>query len=808
MSDSLADVLEAGPWQRALFTTYSLSLTFFETIILRALRKAQCRDAWLVADAEGYRSSLMERGSKGVGYEYRLIPIGLQKGVFHGKSCYLVGGDGDLLIVGSGNLTFGGFGRNLEVFEVLSSHLHSKCFSDFADFLELLMLRDDVVCPDFAWANEFAHRARNVSSASSQISPHPKLMTSVVDPITKQLATEVNSCGTVVDMTVLSPFFDPDGRAVLELATETNATQVKIALPPSNEDTSFPFRRASKWPVRVSAVALDRKGEMRSLHAKWMEWKTSSGILTLTGSINATRQALSDINNIEIGVVRLAQVDSGWAVWKKAQIPSTYQPAKFVRSGIGSTYLVFAELLNTGDLRGRIVSFLSPSGSWSGGIQKPNGDSIEFVVTVKQDGCFKLHVTTEEEMLFATGLQIRLESSGRLARGWITNLTILNLPKTHPISPSSLLRLINREETTEDEIALLEYIAIHALEHIETFRRRAIPPTEVRDHGSEDNEFSIHLEKLRPNAKTTEPGIAFHDHFPAEDLAFERVIAQLRRRLLGHVSKRDRTVPPTFGGGNPEEEDEEAAEANSSANRSNSAFEYFMQSMEDLVASQALSDDNRRPVLVIWLEVALHMLVRRKRDRAEASGFLRTWLWLATSKTSVRQEVDSLEQHIVTSAAILSGIGLGSESSRLVLHEQLEHYWQGEVQADRAHEDLLPNSPLSISSLFLESSGMTLEESLEQILNTTTLRNELQKLLEGSDEVRQDSPLFRIDAARELREELLRRGDKARIEFLQNQLFLCPTQFIGLSEACKGELRMNRVARCSVCSRLILRTTP
>ena len=114
MTKSLSDVLAGQRWEKALFTTYSLSLTFFESIVLRALREVECREIWVVADAEGYRSSLMERGSHGVGYEYHLVPVGLRNGVFHPKCCYLAGPDGDLLVVGSGNLTFGGFGRNLE----------------------------------------------------------------------------------------------------------------------------------------------------------------------------------------------------------------------------------------------------------------------------------------------------------------------------------------------------------------------------------------------------------------------------------------------------------------------------------------------------------------------------------------------------------------------------------------------------------------------------------------------------------------------------------------------------------------------
>src|ERR1035437_1620699 len=77
MAESLAEVLQCRPWNRALFTTYSLSLTFFESVILRFLRQSGCREIWVVADAQGYQSSLMERRSHGVGQEYHLIPLAL-----------------------------------------------------------------------------------------------------------------------------------------------------------------------------------------------------------------------------------------------------------------------------------------------------------------------------------------------------------------------------------------------------------------------------------------------------------------------------------------------------------------------------------------------------------------------------------------------------------------------------------------------------------------------------------------------------------------------------------------------------------
>jgi predicted RNA binding protein YcfA (HicA-like mRNA interferase family) len=45
------------------------------------------REIWVIADAQGYQSSLMERRSHGVGQEYHLVPFALPHGVFHPKCC-------------------------------------------------------------------------------------------------------------------------------------------------------------------------------------------------------------------------------------------------------------------------------------------------------------------------------------------------------------------------------------------------------------------------------------------------------------------------------------------------------------------------------------------------------------------------------------------------------------------------------------------------------------------------------------------------------------------------------------------------
>jgi hypothetical protein len=106
-----------------------------------------CHEICVLVDADGYASSLMERGAARVGRDYTLIPV-LAPGVFHPKCTYLSGPDGDLLLVGSGNLTFGGYGKNVEVLEVLQPEVHPRAFLDFADFLEALTTRPKLEIPN------------------------------------------------------------------------------------------------------------------------------------------------------------------------------------------------------------------------------------------------------------------------------------------------------------------------------------------------------------------------------------------------------------------------------------------------------------------------------------------------------------------------------------------------------------------------------------------------------------------------------------------------------------------------------------
>lgn len=95
----------------ALFLTYDFDPVFFERVVLRELWAGGTGDIVVVADRSRVDASL-DRWGGGVvhlGRRYQLIPAAVE-GPFHPKVILRAGPEGVIAWVGSGNLTFGGWG--------------------------------------------------------------------------------------------------------------------------------------------------------------------------------------------------------------------------------------------------------------------------------------------------------------------------------------------------------------------------------------------------------------------------------------------------------------------------------------------------------------------------------------------------------------------------------------------------------------------------------------------------------------------------------------------------------------------------
>jgi hypothetical protein len=148
------DVVKSERWAFGLFTSFTLNLGFFETIVYDAWRARGSRELVLVVDRVGYAQSLSDHRAAGAGQRYRIVPVAMDDGVFHPKLGFLANEKHAILIVGSGNLTFGGWGKNLELVDVIDSLRASKPFDGFRDFLNTFEDRrrdGTVTLPDSEW---------------------------------------------------------------------------------------------------------------------------------------------------------------------------------------------------------------------------------------------------------------------------------------------------------------------------------------------------------------------------------------------------------------------------------------------------------------------------------------------------------------------------------------------------------------------------------------------------------------------------------------------------------------------------------
>jgi hypothetical protein len=476
---SIVDFLKLRPWKHALFTTYTLSLSYFESEILRPLIQAGCSDIWLIADAEGYRSSLLERRSLRVGQDYRLIPVALPAGVFHAKCIYLGSEDGDLLLVGSGNVTFGGHGKSREVFEALSPNDNSTAFADFAEFLEAVGSRPDILIANSDWIDDFAARSMRAAGKGSNSAnePPPRLVHPLHRPIIDQLPELLMPYGASRSVKIMSPYHDHDGFAVRELSERLGTKMISVAVTEHGE-SPFPFQEAASWPTPPLPVRPELE-DKRFVHAKWYEFENKLRTMLFTGSVNATRKALTTIDNVELGVARFVSTDKELQKWHSEPLP-TFKPQPRMPSGLKGNVIVYAHFdrQDANRLSGCLISLSSSEGVWIGRLIGPDGDAASFDVTVGSKGEFTVLSAALLPFSDTPALQIVLTLGEREARGWVQNEMLLSMTGRRRLTASALSRMIRREGLDDDIEALLDYLSIQADRHLRIFDRPLQRPGE------------------------------------------------------------------------------------------------------------------------------------------------------------------------------------------------------------------------------------------------------------------------------------------------------------------------------------------
>jgi hypothetical protein len=819
MSVSPRDLILQGTWHHALFTTYSLSLSFFESQLwCGGLKKRGCREAWVIADIDGYSASLSERQSRFVGHDYRLVSVALGHGVFHPKCSFFSGPDGALLLIGSGNLTFGGHGRNIEVMEGFRSAEHPAVFAEFADFLVSLQKRTetDFLNPDPAWLLRFEMLARRAAgNATPSPSPSLRLLHSTQQSILDQVALASAPLGPLREARILSPFFGPTADAVFKLVDRLRPARVRIALPPhEKEKTSFPFNRLPTG-VSVEAAKVTVEKPSRKLHAKWIELDFASGHrLTLTGSVNATRQALCTTNNIEVGILRTAADPGGSPLqWQDTAPPTDVQEHDFDKAGLGKRALLHARINESGNLTGCVLGPHGASARWIASLDVPDGTSLDFEVATNAAGHFAHQLSSSDRIEERPGLQLHLSQGELHARCWVQNDWLIEMAD---LGVSFACNILRGDASEEDEIGFLSSLHESIAE---------IAPALAAHHAARAAAYEDAPRQTRPEHVVPLSALAPVEEHDATALGSDLVhgattrrqkLAKVIDRLLRHFAERPASaLPQSLAVGEDKEDDISddevvAPTTTDDADRVSRRSEQHESKLTELRGRirDYLSKDgdslSKRYACFIWFHVELREHLRGDPvDLSPALKFLREWFLQTAHHLSWRAIDDRLDECFWLAACVL---GLHSPSAdRVHLHEALESYLPEPVPPG-----LLATPPLvPVSFARLIPAGTDPLAGVAAILAARTCRQEIRILMECAAANPPHPPTIDLQICqngdgKKIRERLATRKKVAFREITSGS-HACPHEgcYLTLRDSLYETLGRQRFVICTNCERVI-----
>jgi HKD family nuclease len=273
-----------------IILTYNIDLAWFESLVYQRLITAGVRRILIIADLYELASTIERQGGSihRAGIDYSTIGINAS-GCFHPKAVFLSGQNIAQLYVGSGNLSTGGFGRNLEVFERIEVRDEDReipaAFGQFREYLEKLFQSYlDVVSTSIE--NLMTH------AFGVDILTLPQLRGSQVQLLGSPagLFPRLNIPNEPSEsLTLLAPYFDPKGEMVLELAKRFNSTDFRVIT--DKRRTNLCAEAAELIKTAGGTIQFLDVDNERPLHAKIIFGKGRGWSLGLFGSANLSKAA-------------------------------------------------------------------------------------------------------------------------------------------------------------------------------------------------------------------------------------------------------------------------------------------------------------------------------------------------------------------------------------------------------------------------------------------------------------------------------------------------------------------------------------
>jgi hypothetical protein len=527
------EVIAAYPWKRAFFTTYALGASFTEAVVIEALLRRGVEHITILSDAAGMRMALREEGAVRIGREYTLEPVAVRNGCFHPKIGVLWSEERSHVLVGSGNLTFGGWSSNLECVDHLHPQGCANALVEVADFLLDLATTPRCLHAAQNACEDFSERLR-AQVALATDDGRVGLAHSLSTSISSQLVSAADGLGGATQLVVAAPFWSD--LAVDRLAQALgldeyfahSAEAVVLALP----GTDWPRKSQMAKPIRIRELSEGEGAQSsappRPLHAKLFEITCRNGRLVLSGSANATAAALetdarSVSGNIEVGVLRRFPSATGQWFLLPAATPKPRDRREEEPDDEGDGFALLSAQLGAGVLSVRILA------SWNdinaSAVLRQGHSSYDLGIIEVRDSSFEVELGEDANILSLSGRMVLrlLSESGEIAEGFVVEPGVDAIRKRAGKALLPMLAALKQLHTPNDVLALLVFYR----ENPDAFR--TTDPFSARRPASASNDSDpvITVEQLRTSRPHSEGATASSSSATTDQIEWQRLMQRL-----------------------------------------------------------------------------------------------------------------------------------------------------------------------------------------------------------------------------------------------------------------------------------------
>jgi len=300
--DVIKIISSAKDITNAVVLTHNIDFVFVQTVALAAFRRCGHPTITIFADAACAAESFAHQAPAltSLGIRYRVVPVAMEPGFrFHPKAVLLSGEAAATLLVGSGNLTFGGWRENAEVWLRFDTEKDGLApFRAFRRYLEGIVGRvplPDAVAAEVAEAFDLKSKSW-VSTESADADGLVGRVGAGVPLLDRML--EAAGDEPVDELLICTPYFDDEGVALQGLIAKVQANQISVLCQPEHTTLTQQAWEPSSRKARLQRVNFTRvatSGEQRSafMHAKFYAFRRESEVVVIAGSANCSRAALT-----------------------------------------------------------------------------------------------------------------------------------------------------------------------------------------------------------------------------------------------------------------------------------------------------------------------------------------------------------------------------------------------------------------------------------------------------------------------------------------------------------------------------------